>query len=137
MKKETFGSFDAADYLETREDIAAYLVAASEEGDPQVVAAAIGDIVRARNVSKIARDTGLTREGIYKALSPEGNPSFATVWKVARALDLELGFLPKSPSKAAAAKRFARTTRASAKAGKGHSAKRRTRRSKPASQAIR
>jgi probable addiction module antidote protein len=119
MKKETFRRFDAADYLETGEDIAAYLVAASEEGDPQLVAAAIGDIVRARNVSKIARDTGLTREGIYKALSPEGNPSFATIWKVARALDLELGFHSKAPlAKAAASKRSARATRSPAKTRK-------------------
>jgi probable addiction module antidote protein len=124
MKKETFATFDAADYLKTGEDIAAYLDAASEDGDPQLVAAAIGDIVRARNVSKIARDTGLTREGIYKALSPQGNPSFATVWKVARALDLELGFRPKvAPAKAAASKRSVRVARASAKARKGRSAK--------------
>ena len=112
MKKETFAAFDAADYLQTGEDMAAYLVAAGEEGDPQLVAAAIGDIVRARNVSRIARETGLTREGIYKALSPEGNPSFATIWKVARALDLELAFHPKAPSaKAAMAKRSARAIR--------------------------
>ena len=117
MKKETFRVFAAADYLKTGEDIAEYLVAASEDGDPQVLAAAIGDIVRSRNVSKIARETGLTREGIYKALSPDGNPSFATIWKVARSLDLELGFRPKAPSaKAVAAKRPAR---AAPKPGKG------------------
>jgi probable addiction module antidote protein len=128
MKRETFRAFDAADYLKTGEEIAAYLVAASEDGDPQVVAAAIGDIVRARNVSKIARDTGLTREGIYKALSPEGNPSFATVWKVVRALDLELGFRTKMPAaKAVAAKRSARVARASPKEGKGGRSKAKSR----------
>jgi probable addiction module antidote protein len=119
MKRETFRAFDAADYLKTGEEVAAYLVAASEDGDPQMVAAAIGDIVRARNVSKIARDTGLTREGIYKALSPEGNPSFATVWKVLRALDLELRFRPRMPAKAVAAKRPARVARTSPREGKG------------------
>jgi len=119
MKKETFRRFDASDYLKTGEDMAAYLVAASEEDDPRLVAAAIGDIVRARNVSKIARETGLTREGIYKALSPEGNPSFATIWKVARALDLELAFHPKAPlAKAAVAKRAARATRSPARTRK-------------------
>ena len=108
MKKETFSAYDAADYLKSEKDIAAYLEAASEDGDPRVVAAAMGAIVRARNVSKVARDTGLTREGIYKALSAEGNPSFATVWKVANALDLEVAFRPKS----GAAKRGASLKRA-------------------------
>jgi len=92
MKKESFTAFDAADYLKTEEDIAAYLVAASEDGDPKVLVSAMGDVIRARNVSQIARDAGLTREGIYKAFSPEGNPSFSTVVKVARALDLGLSF---------------------------------------------
>jgi probable addiction module antidote protein len=92
MKKETFSAFDAADYLKSEEDIAAYLDAATEDGDPQVLVAAMGDIVRARNVTRVARDAGLTREGVYKALSPEGNPSFATVWTVARALDIQFSF---------------------------------------------
>ena len=118
MGKETFRRFDAADYLQTKEDIAAYLDAAIDEGDPQMVAAAIGDIVRARNVSKIARDTGLTREGIYKALSAEGNPSFATVWKVARALDVEIRFRAKAArGRVVAAKRSAGAARGSARAG--------------------
>ena len=92
MKKQAFTAFDAADYLKNEEDIAAYLAAASEDEDPQVLVVAMGDVIRARNVSKIARDSGLTREGVYKAFSAEGNPSFATVMKVARALDLEFSF---------------------------------------------
>lgn len=90
--KKVFSNFDASDYLKTEEDISAYLEAAMEDGDPQVLVSAMGDIVKARNVTQVARDTGLTREGIYKAFSREGNPSFATVWKVAGALDIHLFF---------------------------------------------
>lgn len=96
MRKQSFSSFDAADYLKTEADVAAYLEAASEDGDPKVLVSAMGDVIRARNVSKIARDAGLTREGLYKAFSSEGNPGFATVLKVARALDLELAFRPRT-----------------------------------------
>lgn len=95
MKKGTFTAFDAADYLKTEEDISAYLAAASEEEDPRVLMSAIGNVIRARSVSKVARDAGLTREGVYKAFSAEGNPSFATVVKVARALDLDFSFHPR------------------------------------------
>ena len=59
-----------------------------------LIAAALGDIARARNMSQLARDTGLTREGLYKALSGDGNPSFATVVKVAQALGLRMHFIP-------------------------------------------
>jgi probable addiction module antidote protein len=65
-----------------------------EDGDPALITAALGDIARARNLSQLARDTGMSREGLYKALSGEGNPSFATVMKVARALGLRLSFKP-------------------------------------------
>ena len=92
MKKQAFTAFDAADYLKKEADIAAYLAAANEDDDPQVLVAAMGDVIRARNVSKIAREAGLTREGVYKAFSASGNPSFATVLKVAKALDLEFSF---------------------------------------------
>jgi probable addiction module antidote protein len=71
-----------------REDMAAYLEAALEEGDPALVAAAMGDIARAKGITQIARETGLGHESLYKALSPEGNPEFATVLKVVRALGL-------------------------------------------------
>ncbi|WP_370309549.1 addiction module antidote protein [Sinimarinibacterium flocculans] len=96
MVKETFSRYDSADYLKTEEDIAAYLDAVMEEGgdDPAFIAHALGVIARARNMSQLARDTGLTREGLYKALSGEGNPSFATVLKVARALGLKLKLAP-------------------------------------------
>lgn len=92
--KESFSRYDTADYLKTEEDIAAYLEATLEENDPILLAAALGDVARARNMSQLARDTGLTREGLYKALSGQGNPSLATIMKVAQALGLRLSFKP-------------------------------------------
>lgn len=96
MTKETFSRYDTADYLKSDEDIARYMEAVMEEGgdDPAYIAQALGAIARVRNMSQLARDTGLTREGLYKALSGEGNPSFATVMKVAHALGLKLTFRP-------------------------------------------
>jgi probable addiction module antidote protein len=96
MAEETFSRFDAADYLETEADIAAYLEAVMEEAgdDPAVIARALGVVARARNLSRLARDVGMSREGLYKALSGEGNPSFATVMKVAHALGLRMSFRP-------------------------------------------
>lgn len=94
--KESFGRYDSADYLKTSEDIALYLEACIEEAgnDPAFIAHALGVVAHARNMSQLARDTGISREGLYKALSGEGNPSFATVLKVADALGLKLGFSP-------------------------------------------
>ena len=94
--RETFSRYDTADYLKTEEDIAHYMEAVVEEGgdDANFIAHALGDIARARNMSQLARDTGLTREGLYKALSGDGNPSFATVLKVAHALGLQIHFEP-------------------------------------------
>ena len=82
--------WDAADYLETDEDIVAYLEAAFDEGDPGLIAAALGDIAKARGMTRIAAEAGLGRESLYKALSPGGNPELATVLKVMRALGLRL-----------------------------------------------
>ncbi len=82
--------WDADEHLETAEDMAAYLEAVLEEGDPALIAAAMGDIARVKGIAQIARETGLGRESLYKALSPEGNPEFATVLKVLRALGLRL-----------------------------------------------
>jgi probable addiction module antidote protein len=94
MTEETFSRYDTADYLKSDADIAAYLEAVIEEGgdDPALIAHALGVIARARNMSQLARDTGLSREGLYKALSAEGNPSFATILKVANSLGLKLTF---------------------------------------------
>lgn len=82
--------WDPADHLKTRRDITAYLEAALEDGDPKVIAAALGDIARAQGMAKTARRAGLGRESLYKALSPDGNPEFATVLKVVHALGLKL-----------------------------------------------
>jgi probable addiction module antidote protein len=82
--------WDAAQHLESEEDMAAYLEAALEEGDASLVAAALGDIARAKGMTWIAKESGLGRESLYKALSPEGNPEFATVLKVVRSLGLRL-----------------------------------------------
>jgi probable addiction module antidote protein len=82
--------WDATRYLQTREDIAAYLDAVLEDGDPELLKAALGDIARAKGMTEIARAAGLGRANLYKALSPEGNPEFATVAKVLRALGLRL-----------------------------------------------
>jgi probable addiction module antidote protein len=90
-KKETFSRWDPADYLKSEEDMAAYLGACLEEApeDPALIAAALGDIARARGMVRLANKTGLTREGLYKALSKDGNPSLGTVLKVLKALGLK------------------------------------------------
>jgi len=90
MAKTKTRTWDAAEYLESPEDMAAYLEAALEEDNPALFAAALGDIARAKGMSQIAREAGLGRESLYKALSAEGNPEFATVLKVLRSLGLKL-----------------------------------------------
>ena len=83
---------DAADYLQSDEDCALYLQTCLEEapGDAALFAKALGDVARARGMMQLARDTGMSREGLYKALGENGNPSFATVMKVLDALGLKL-----------------------------------------------
>ena len=90
MAKTKTKPWDPAEHLKTGKDIVAYLEAALEDDDPALVAAALGDIARAKGMTDIARETGLGRESLYKALSPEGNPEFSTVLKVVRALGLRL-----------------------------------------------
>ena len=90
MPKTVTTLWDPAEHLHTEEDMAAYLEAAFEEGDPALVTAALGDIAKAKGMSQIARDAGLGRESLYKALSPSGNPEFATIMKVVAALGLQL-----------------------------------------------
>lgn len=84
--------WDSAEHLKTEEDMALYLQTCLEESgdDAAFIASALGNIARARGVSQLARDTGLGRESLYKALSGEGNPSFATILKVVNALGLKL-----------------------------------------------
>lgn len=84
--------YDVAEHLRTPEEMAAYLDAWLEEAPDDVsgIARALGDIARAKGMSQVAKDAGLSRESLYRALSADGNPSFATVIKVARALGVRL-----------------------------------------------
>ena len=89
---ETFTRWDAADHLRSKEDVRLYLEACADEdpGDGSLIRAALNDIARAQNMSRLAREIGMTREGLYKASSETGNPSFATVMRITRALGMQL-----------------------------------------------
>lgn len=89
QKKTETRPWDAAEHLETEEGMVAYLDAALEDGDATLVVAVLGDIARAKGMSQIAREAGLGRESLYKALSTTGNPEFATILKVVQALGLQ------------------------------------------------
>lgn len=91
---ESFSTYDTADYLVDLDDAVAYLEAAIEEdpNDPTAVTRALGVIARSGNLSDLSRRTGISREGLYKALSVDGNPSFATIMAVTSALGLRLTF---------------------------------------------
>ena len=88
--KITTSLWDASEHLETDEDMAMYLEAAFEDGDPTLISAVLGDIARAKGMAEIAEKTGLGRTSLYKALSPEGHPDFATILKVINALGMKL-----------------------------------------------
>lgn len=94
--KTKTSAYDVAEHLRTPEEMAAYLDAWLEEApdDAAGIARALGDIARARGMSHVARETGLSRESLYRALSEDGNPSFATVLKVAKALGVRLHAQP-------------------------------------------
>ena len=89
---ETFTKWDMTDRLRTREEARFYLEAAAEEdpGDGSLIRAALNDIARAHNMSRLALDVGITRKGLYKALSEDGNRSFTTVMRITRALGMKL-----------------------------------------------
>ncbi|MDN6440247.1 addiction module antidote protein [Corynebacterium nuruki] len=90
--REQFSAFDSADYLDNLDDAAAYLEASLEDGDASGVPKALGAIARSGNLSELARRVGMSREGLYKALSADGNPSFDTIVKVSHALGLRIHF---------------------------------------------
>ena len=92
MNKTITSRYDVAEHLRTPEEMAAYLEACLEDadGDAAFIAKALGDIARAKGMSQVARDTGLSRESLYKALSGERNPGFDTILKVIKALGMEL-----------------------------------------------
>ena len=87
--------WDLTEHLDSEEAIAAYLDAVFEDGDPKLIAAAIGDVARARGMTEIAEKTGLSRESLYRALSRDGNPEMATVLRVMRALGMRVSVSPE------------------------------------------
>ena len=92
VRRTKTSPYDVAEHLRTPDEMAAYLDAWLDEApdDPSGIARALGDIARAKGMSQVARDAGLSRESLYRALSAGGNPSFATVLKVAKALGVRL-----------------------------------------------
>ncbi len=88
--KEKITDFDPAAYLDSEETIAEYLTAILEENDPDLLLSALSDVARARGVAQIAKDSGLGRESLYKALAPGAKPRFETIMKVMHALGVKL-----------------------------------------------
>jgi probable addiction module antidote protein len=90
MEKIQTQPWDAADHLRTADDMAAYLEAALEDGDPALITAVLGDIARARGIAQIARESGIESDNLFKILSPEGSPEFATVLRIIKASGIRL-----------------------------------------------
>jgi len=90
MSKTTARPFDSADYIDSLEAVAAYLEAALEDGDAQIIASTLGDIARSKGMAMIAERTGLAREALYKSLSADGNPRLTTLLGVLKAMGLRL-----------------------------------------------
>jgi probable addiction module antidote protein len=105
--------FDPAEHLTTDIAVATYLSEAMETGDPAFIADALGVVARARGMTRVARETGMARESLYRALDKEGNPELATIVRVINAIGLRLDVkpaakVPKKPSKKARVSRSAR-----------------------------
>ena len=94
--------WDAADYLDNPKAIAEYLNAAFEDGNPELIAAALGDVARAKGMSKIAKTAGITREALYKSLSKEGDPKLSTLLGVTEAIGFKLIVSPEKKTRRAA-----------------------------------
>jgi probable addiction module antidote protein len=92
-------NLDVSEYLDSEESIAAYLSAIIDEGDPQLLLAAISDVAKARGMAKIASDSGLGRESLYKALKPESKPRFETILKILNSLGVKIQFNAKEEIK--------------------------------------
>ncbi|MBZ9988622.1 putative addiction module antidote protein [Mesorhizobium sp. BH1-1-5] len=97
----TNSKWDAAKFLDTEDDIVAYLDAVMEEGDLSFLCKALGDVARSRGMTEIAKKTGMSRESLYKALSEKGNPSLSTVAAVLDAMGLRLSVAPRDQTHAA------------------------------------
>ena len=100
MKLSELKEFDGSKYLKDEETIRHYLAQAFEDGDPRLIQAALGNVAKARGMSALARDSGVKREALYRALSDGGNAEFATIMKVVRALGLDLTIAPSEPTHA-------------------------------------
>lgn len=94
----TLAKFDAADYLDNEEVIAEYLTAALEDPNPEVFLAAVADVAKARGMTKLAKDTGLGRESLYKALAPGAKPRYDTILKLLHGLGIKLHAQPNHVS---------------------------------------
>ena len=94
IKVSELQDFDPAEYLESEEAMGEYLTAIIEENNPALLAAALGDIARARGMTEIARASGITREALYKALKPDAQPRFDTIARVCTALGLKISVAP-------------------------------------------
>ena len=105
--------WDSVAHLKSDEDIAHYLEAVVEDGDPNLVAAALGDVARAKGMSQVARDAGLSRESLYRALSGERSPGFDTILKVVEALGLKLHTATALPSRSMSRRNIRPDARAS------------------------
>ncbi|EFO31353.1 putative addiction module antidote protein [Roseibium sp. TrichSKD4] len=97
-KIDTLPEWNIQDQLETPEAVAAYLEAAFDDGDPQAITTALGDVAKAKGMAAIAGQAGITREGLYKALSKKGDPRLSTLLGVFAALGLRLTAAPVSPA---------------------------------------
>lgn len=97
-RKVTVSDWNSSKYLKTEQDISAYLDAAMEYDDPELLNLALDNIARARGMTEIARRAGVTREGLYASFSKDGNPSFRTVSKVLNAFGVRLSVVPINPS---------------------------------------
>ena len=89
--------YDSADYLKTPEDISEYLSIVFADGDPNLIARALGNVARAKGMSKVAKSVNMDRSGLYRALSPDGEPKFSTISKVVNTLGYQLSIIPKTP----------------------------------------
>ena len=95
-EKITFSKYDPAEYINSKEDVIAFLEGAVEENDPDFLLQTIGDIARSKGMAKIAKELNIDRAGLYKALAPDGNPSFKTVFKLLDLLGMRVKLEQKS-----------------------------------------
>jgi probable addiction module antidote protein len=105
--------WDVNDFLDSEERMALFLEAAFEDGDPSLIAAALGEVARARGMTQTAKDSGVTREALYRALSAEGRPEFTTILKVMRSFGLRLAPVPVGKRKAVGSRGPVRQSKAS------------------------